>query len=463
MPLSRPKMSSSSGSQQTGSKPRDENIFACIKRTTGSFISGRKDVVINNSALEKFASTLRADDLRKEPRTPFPLKFDTLASELEFLGLLNMLNFASGYRELLHQQTKRGAYSTISYGCIGIHISQTINATFLLNLKLIDIPALFGFQTHVDYQLQPGVYSTKKGPLFPLAEQIVRVCNEAGRTMRARGWKGFADFVVTTVKRSHERKSATPAADFVRELGETFPGSFRDVYVDASGAEVCLYKKAQLFARDIHERFGPTDPRFQFEDIDQMTLCADNVLPAVFRHFGILEVSEPLAKSIASRGPLKDKAQECALRAAAIVAGERILALLRRTFSEDEKTGAEKKQQPPSSEPQATAPAAIRVGDTVTIVGLKGSPQYNGASATVVGPLNEGRYAVELAEGKKKINVRVANLRPAVAGTGSTTAGEAKSGCVTPSELDYYLWQVVGKMSQIRAKPRHLCPDTVFY
>ena len=103
------------------------------------------------------------------------------------------------------------------------------------------------------------------------------------------------------------------------------------------------------------------------------------------------------------------------------------------------------------------------MGDTVTIVGLKGSPQYNGASATVVGPLNEGRYAVELAEGKKKINVRVANLRPAVAGTGSTTAGEAKSGCVTPSELDYYLWQVVGKMSLIRAKPRHLCPDTVFY
>ncbi len=40
------------------------------------------------------------------------------------------------------------------------------------------------------------------------------------------------------------------------------------------------------------------DPRFNFVDISSLTVFSDNVLPAVLRGLGIIEVNEELAKQI---------------------------------------------------------------------------------------------------------------------------------------------------------------------
>jgi hypothetical protein len=39
----------------------------------------------------------------------------------------------------------------------------------------------------------------------------------------------------------------------------------------------------------------------------------------------------------------------------------------------------------------------------------------------------------------------------------------AKSGKITPLELDYYIWGTLGKIKEYREFERHYCPDTIFY
>mmetsp|Transcript_47241 Transcript_47241/g.75885 ORF Transcript_47241/g.75885 Transcript_47241/m.75885 type:complete len:658 (+) Transcript_47241:112-2085(+) len=355
------------------SNEEEAGMFELIKTSTSQFLalqSVSRHVKINEEAVAKFAATIGPKELQSATRTPFPLKFKDRASELNFLGLLHALNFGSGYRELLHQHCNRGAYETIAHGCIGAHISQTINADFLLNLKLVDIPQLFGIPLDMDVEIKPAIHSTKHSPVRPLAAKIVAVCNKMGRTMRARQWEGFSDFVMETLEdirgvgpggQSKQRKgSSRPAADFVKELGKAFPSVFKDVYefkqqsddstntieegkenkqdpasTSTTVGMVHIYKKAQLLVNELHRRFKDEDPSlFDFEDIDNMTVCADNVLPAALRHYGILEYSEELGRRVDSRCPLKNREMECAMRAGSIVACEMILKELKARSSD---------------------------------------------------------------------------------------------------------------------------------
>jgi hypothetical protein len=70
------------------------------------------------------------------------------------------------------------------------------------------------------------------------------------------------------------------------------------------------------------------DAYFNFPDMSSLTVFADNVVPCMLRHFGTLTVSDELAAAIAA-GRAIGAADEIALRAAAVVVGDRIVAALR--------------------------------------------------------------------------------------------------------------------------------------
>eukprot|EP00466_Bigelowiella_natans_P006630 jgi/Bigna1/91892/estExt_fgenesh1_pg.C_1280008 len=461
--------------EEKGNKDEgDISMFELIKTSTYQYLaleSVSRHVKVHEEAVVKFAATIGPKELRSATRTPFPLQFKDRSSEINFLGLLHALNFGSGYRELLHQYCKRGAYETIAHGCIGAHISQTINADFLLNLKLIDIPQLFGIPIDMDVEIKPAMYSTQHSPVRPLASKIVAVCNEMGRTMRARQWEGFSDFVMETLRdirgmgQQRGKSSIRPAADFVKELGKTFPSVFKDAYEfrqQDSGAKnlegkkdkkqdsvvarsttvrtVHVYKKAQLLVNDLHRRFKDEEPSlFDFEDIDNMTVCADNVLPAALRHYGILEYSEELGRNIDSRQPLKNREMECALRAGSIVACEMILKELKKeasTWDMKENIGASEhsngteddgkgKSQKEASLSSSSSPTSFSVGHKVKLQDLK-KKEYNDLEGIVMGELINGRHGVELLLGpqalpsspssqnskrRKLINVKPRNMK----------------------------------------------------
>ena len=91
-----------------------------------------------------------------------------------------------------------------------------------------------------------------------------------------------------------------------------------------------VLKKAQLLAADLHRHLRGRDARFDFsKDIGELSALSDNVLPAVLREVGVLEVDDRLAKKITDGVPLKrGSREEIALRAATVCACDALAGLV---------------------------------------------------------------------------------------------------------------------------------------
>lgn len=100
--------------------------------------------------------------------------------------------------------------------------------------------------------------------------------------------------------------------------------TFHDV-TDYKGREVAVYKRAQILAADIYlalEGGAPAAPA-AFSDMDKLTIFADNMVPHVLRHDGILQYSPALADKIDSGLMIESgSAEETEIRMAGIHAVE---------------------------------------------------------------------------------------------------------------------------------------------
>jgi hypothetical protein len=112
------------------------------------------------------------------------------------------------------------------------------------------------------------------------------------------------------------------AVGLVRLLATQFE-SFRDV-AEYRGQEAIFYKRAQIFAADLHGTFQGKDWG-AFKDIDQLTAFADYKLPQVLRHLGILQYEKDLARQV-DTGTLFEPGgiEEVEIRASTIWAVEEI-------------------------------------------------------------------------------------------------------------------------------------------
>lgn len=85
------------------------------------------------------------------------------------------------------------------------------------------------------------------------------------------------------------------------------------------GELIPFRKRAQLCVAMLHERLGT------YRDIDRLTVFADYRLPQILRGAGVLLLHEGLAARIDAGEPIPyDSAAETSLRAATVVAGERL-------------------------------------------------------------------------------------------------------------------------------------------
>ena len=109
------------------------------------------------------------------------------------------------------------------------------------------------------------------------------------------------------------------SAYLAEKLVETFP-AFRDVH-NYNEAEIYIVKKAQLLCADLHRHLAQSTPnRFDFIDINELTVMSDNVLPAVLRKLGVLSLSPELQEIVDSAQILPPGPQEVELRSLSIFA-----------------------------------------------------------------------------------------------------------------------------------------------
>jgi hypothetical protein len=92
---------------------------------------------------------------------------------------------------------------------------------------------------------------------------------------------------------------------------------------------VYFYKRAQILVSDLHLALGGCGAG-SFDDIEALTMFADNLVPHVLRLEGVLEYAPALARCIERGEPLVPGcAEEVEIRAGAVQAVEALCRALR--------------------------------------------------------------------------------------------------------------------------------------
>lgn len=139
-----------------------------------------------------------------------PLKFSSILDELNFLSVLSLLNFASGYRVPLHVQTGRGAWDSIRALAFSLYITSSsegdlLSAKGLKTLNAAQIAEFMGINLHVErpHENIPGVLVGELGgPLYDLVQLIVSVLNETGGILVNAGYANLGSFVLEALQQA---------------------------------------------------------------------------------------------------------------------------------------------------------------------------------------------------------------------------------------------------------------------
>ncbi len=245
---------------------------------TARFISEKSRLVwIDKQALTRFAQKLLEDEIKVPSWDPLYHFCDGTRETVSYFLVVDSLNFCfwpspgQARWEIEYNSKKLSGYYAMAASLTkavesGIPITSSACLADLSSVELTDI--LGG-----------------KGEL-QLMESRVRILNELGQVL-LQEYDGNACTLVEAAGKS--------AAKLTRLLAEKFP-SFRDI-AQYRGYEVYFYKRAQIFAADLHGAFNGEEWG-SFGDMDRLTTFADYKLPQVLRQTGIMVYEQSLSKKV---------------------------------------------------------------------------------------------------------------------------------------------------------------------
>ncbi len=222
-----------------------------------------------------------------------------------FILCLDAINFGSGYFPYLVKRPGLSGYFTVATSLKELwEDSGALDAKQLASLSGADCARIIGQDFSV-----PEVAE--------LMGLFARALNDMGRFLSDRFGGDATDLV----------GSANGSAGRLAELLAEMP-LYRDIS-RYEGLEVPFFKRAQLTSADLAAVFEG-EGYGKFHDLDQLTIFADNLVPHVLRRLGVLVYAPDLANRIDAEQSLEaGSAEEVEIRAAAVHAVERCVALLR--------------------------------------------------------------------------------------------------------------------------------------
>ncbi|KAJ3538144.1 hypothetical protein NM688_g6561 [Phlebia brevispora] len=354
------------------------------------------------AAREKANITISADGIKRLLLSPsftgtfsrlraahgmvLPLNFPSVASELNILSLLSLLNFASGYRVPLHEATGRGAFDSIRAFVFTLFLSDSTGAEGDLlsarGMKSIDegkVADLMGVadKIHVDkpHETIPGVVVGELGgPVWEVVQMVTKVMNETGDVLVKGGYPDLGSFVLEALKegekarkdKDNEGKVDAECDVILERLVRAIP-AFQDMAL-VDREPVYCFKKALLTLHAIALRFGSSpNPSIPVPRTATLPIFSDNVIPSLLIHLGVIDLSSSTpslglaqlfprtdvehtleallafaphtpkehTKAVPKEGPVLSVEQAYTLRAAAIDACELIVSTARHLDAND--------------------------------------------------------------------------------------------------------------------------------
>ncbi|MGQ9681644.1 MAG: queuosine 5'-phosphate N-glycosylase/hydrolase [Anaerolineae bacterium] len=269
-------------------------------------VAGRsRSVHIDYAALPAYAVSLPLERAVCPAHDPATHYLGHGADTVAFFLTLDAINFGSGYFPHLRKRPGLSGYFTIA-ASLNDHFRThgPFSATQLAAIEADALPHLFGQER-------------LNGPVSELMRLFARALKELGCYLLEH-FQGSYTALVEAADHSAER--------LVRLL--TAMPDYNDVE-DYGDLRVPFFKRAQLTAADLALAFG-NEGWGRFDDLDRLTIFADNLVPHVLRVDGILAYEPRLASRIDGEELLPaGSPEEVEIRACAVHAVECIAAELR--------------------------------------------------------------------------------------------------------------------------------------
>lgn len=271
-------------------QPKEVGFTDAVRTSAAEVAENAVFIKINYDKIESYTEFLLAKYaiVTEMPEEHHFLSEASPEQTAAYILALDSINFGSGYFHVA-----RGA---------GVDLEYDIIARGLKNAFLtghMNTPALWAAATpaqcHDIFGINKGAHSALDGLMVLFAQHL----RETGRIVIEQ----YEGSVMTLIN------AAQGSAVKLAQIVGAWP-----TFVDKP-----FYKRAQIFAADIHLAFGND----YFVDIDGLTMFADNMVPHVLRCDGVLEYSLALAARI-DAGVIIDAGsdEEVELRGVAIHAVE---------------------------------------------------------------------------------------------------------------------------------------------
>lgn len=281
-----------------------DDVFDSIRRSCREVVRRARAVRVDDAGLDAFATRLADRSWPEDDLDPAHHFRGSEADTLAFVIALDAINFGSGWFPALRKRQGLSGYRTIATACKerfereGAWSGESLRAT--------TVESMAGM-------LDQDILDPEVAELMALYAKAWR---DLGEWLRDRHADRF-ESVVGSAEGS--------AARLVRSLAEMT--LYRDV-ARYEELEVPFYKRAQITVADLARAFDPgAGPGF--EDLDSLTLFADNLVPHVLRCEGVLVYDAKLAARIDGEELIEfGSPEEVEIRAGAVEAVERLTAAL---------------------------------------------------------------------------------------------------------------------------------------
>jgi hypothetical protein len=263
-------------------------------------------VQIARDRIGPYAASLPLDVIARPEHDPASHYLGHDDGTLVFFVVLDSINFGSGYFPHLRKRPGMSGYFTMA-SWLNDHFRAhgPFSAQELAQLSVQDCTRISG--------QDPG-----NAPIQELMGHFRTALNDLGRSVHER----FDDSFV------HLVEAAGGSAERLVQVLSEMP-YFRDVEPYGE-LQVPFFKRAQLTAADLAIAFRGQGPG-RFDDLDRLTIFADNLVPHVLRRDGILHYEEALAARIDHEELIPSgSAEEVEIRACALHSVELLAAELRR-------------------------------------------------------------------------------------------------------------------------------------
>lgn len=321
-------------------------------------VADQAHISIDADQVDAFLRGIRADEfdaLKLQHGLRFPLRFASFHHKLNFIAVLSMLNAFSGYRVDFHRVTGHGAYDCVRRIVLAMYLTThdeeghtPLDAHALETVTVASLAQALGVPTHTEtpHPTIPFItVGTVGGPLQEPLELAAQMCTETAAFLREHGYQDLASYVLDVCEQALEQEHVE--AYMASQLARI--SAFDDA-INIDGVRVCLWKKALFFVHALYNILMDVDEdsvadlpaplralarRWRHGLCEPLPMFVDNVIPTILSYLGILRFHHehvlaswhpaPQGDNSNVPGPTLERRDAYCVRAAALIAGSRII------------------------------------------------------------------------------------------------------------------------------------------